>query len=291
MNENTSFLLLNQMAGPLFRELAEDLADIMPGGCKLVTGHPDTLNMRYLKGKLIIHRAPMYNRSSKISRLYSWFKYSVVALLKMLLADKNTIMLIVSNPPFLGPLALLVHWIRKVPYIVLVYDLHPDTLICFGVLNEHSFVARAWRFVNKIVWERSDGVYTLGSVMAAKLASQFSPEKTRLGHVGIVPPWADTDIIKPIDKANNHLATELCQNNVLTVLYSGNMGISHDIDSILGAAKILSKRNDIRFLFIGEGAKWQSAKNFIDTHHLCNALVLPFQPEENLPFTMAGFFF
>ena len=38
-------IMLNQMAGPLFRELAEDLAPLYKDGCLLVTGHPDTLKM------------------------------------------------------------------------------------------------------------------------------------------------------------------------------------------------------------------------------------------------------
>ena len=49
-------LFLNQMAGPLFRELAEDVAEEF-GPSILYTGHPHTKN-RQGTGKLSIKAAP-----------------------------------------------------------------------------------------------------------------------------------------------------------------------------------------------------------------------------------------
>ena len=59
MSDIKRLILLNQMAGPLFRELAEGLSDAYDEGCFLLTGHPDTLSLRnkvnqklYIKSKL-----------------------------------------------------------------------------------------------------------------------------------------------------------------------------------------------------------------------------------------------
>ena len=43
MSNVSKILFLNQMAGPLFRELAEDLSIKMPGNSILLTGHHDSL--------------------------------------------------------------------------------------------------------------------------------------------------------------------------------------------------------------------------------------------------------
>jgi glycosyltransferase involved in cell wall biosynthesis len=160
-------------------------------------------------------------------------------------------------------------------------------MISFGVLKENSLATRIWRKVNKVVWENSVAVFTIGDVMGERLESQFQPSKTVLKGVGIIPPWADTDNIQPIKKEKNPLTLELKQGNCITVLYSGNMGISHDIDSMLKAAKLLNGNEKIKFLFIGEGEKWQSAFDFVKEHGLDSVQVLPFQPEEKLPYTMA----
>lgn len=280
-------LLLNQMAGPLFRELAEDLSVKFPEKSELYTGHPDTLKFIDKIETLKITKSPFYNRKSKITRIVSWLKYTWFAFFKIVFASKGTLIFIVSNPPLIGALAWVVSKIRRLTYVVLVYDMHPDTMISFGVFREDSIPVRVWRFINKHVWEGASAVYTIGDVMAEKLTEQFDVDKTQLKYVGVIPPWADTENIKPIEKSLNPLANELGQLDCTTVLYSGNMGISHDIDSMLKAAKLLRDRMDIKFLFIGEGEKWQPAYDFVEAEGLTNVQVLPFQSEDRLPYTIA----
>ena len=275
------------MAGPFFRELAEDLSKNFEQKSELYTGHPDTLEYINCIETLNITKSPLYDRKSKLTRVMSWIKYTFLAFFKIIFAPSGTLIFIVSNPPLLGPLAWFVSKIRNLPYIVLVYDMHPDTMISFGVLKENSTAVKVWRYINKCVWESATAVYTIGDVMANKLSGQFDVERTQLKTVGVIPPWADTENIKPIEKSSNPLVYELEQSDCITVLYSGNMGISHDIDSMLKAAKLLKDRQDIKFLFIGEGEKWQPAYDFVKAEQLYNVQVLPFQPEERLPYTMA----
>jgi colanic acid biosynthesis glycosyl transferase WcaI len=282
----TRILFLNQMAGPLFRELAEDFSVYFSRNSILKTGHPDTLELGSSTHKLVIEAQPGYDRSSYFTRILSWVKYTLSVSIAMFKADKNTAIFIVSNPPLMGPAAWLVNKLKSVPYIVMVYDMHPDTMVSFGVINESSFVTKIWRWVNRKVWNNAEAVYTLGPVMAERLSSQFDASKTALGEVGVIPPWADTNKIKPIEKGLNPLAQEFNQVNKITVLYSGNMGVSHDIDSILQAAKLLREDSSISFLMIGGGEKYQDVVRFQQEHNLINLKVLPYQPEEKLPYTM-----
>lgn len=275
------------MAGPLFRELAEDLSTNFSKKSELYTGHPDTLAFIDKVDGLNITKAPMYNRKSKATRIQSWLSYTFFAFFKIIFSPKGTLILLVSNPPLLGPIAFLLSKIRNLPYVILIYDMHPDTMISFGVLREDSISVRVWRSINKHVWEGASAVYTIGDVMAEKLTEQFDVNKTKLKYVGVIPPWADTENIKPIEKSLNPLAKELGQLDCTTVLYSGNMGFSHDIDSMLKAAKLLKDRVDIKFLFFGEGEKWQPAYDFVEAEGLTNVQVLPFQSEARLPYTMS----
>jgi colanic acid biosynthesis glycosyl transferase WcaI len=285
MSNVSKILFLNQMAGPLFRELAEDLSIKMPGNSILLTGHHDSLILKNPLSKLKTFKAPTYNRRSKLSRVLSWLSYSLVAFWQMLMCDKRTIIIIVSNSPFLNFFVLFISILKKTRYVVLVYDIHPDTLINFGALKENSFITKIWRLINRLMWERSVAVYTIGAVMAQNLSKKFNVKKSKLGRVGIVSPWVDTSKIKPIDILQNPLI-ELTKGSKLTVLYSGNMGVSHDMDSILQAAKILKDEKNIMFLLIGAGAKWQDALEFQVKNNLTNLQVLPFQPESKLPYTM-----
>lgn len=288
MSKINRIFFLNQMTGPLFRELCIDAAKEFEEVCTLYTGHPDTIldfernnheNLRLIK-------SVEYNRSSFLTRASSWLMYSAGAFIRILFAPKDTLLFAVSNPPTLGIVTWLATRITRHKYIVLVYDIHPDTLVQFGKLSSNSIVTKIWRWFNRVVYQNSLGVYTIGEVMAKRLENNFDVKKTTLGKVGVVPPWADVNTLKPLNKSDNVFAHEVECVDKVTVLYSGNMGISHDIESMLEAARILSDEDSINFIFIGEGQKWQYVLEKINQHNLRNVKIFPFQPEERLKYTM-----
>jgi catechol 2,3-dioxygenase-like lactoylglutathione lyase family enzyme len=77
------------------------------------------------------------------------------------------------------------------------------------------------------------GVIALGECMRARLG----------GKVTVIGNWADSQEIRPLPFPEG----------ALTVLYSGNLGLAHDVDTVLAAMKEL--RADGRgVLFIGPRA-------------------------------------
>ena len=64
------------------------------------------------------------------------------------------------------------------------------------------------------------------------------------------------------------------------------MGISHDIESILDSAKSLKDINDILFLLIGGGSKFELAKNYVNDYKLKMFEFYHFQKQENFNFLL-----
>jgi colanic acid biosynthesis glycosyl transferase WcaI len=278
-------ILLNQMAGPLFRELAEGLAPYFADGCILLTGHPDTVALAdHVPDGLIIQKAPAYDRRSLFRRFTSWISYLFSSTRYILGARKSDAFLIVSNPPVLGAWFWCLNCIRKSPYVVLVYDIHPDVLVSMKIIKERSPVVWLWRRMNRLVYRDARKVITIGGHLAKNLSYPLSDSSSM---PIVIPAWADVGKIKPVENSMNPLASVYNPDNKTVVLYSGNMGLSHDIESILEAARLLQDRSDLLFLFFGSGEKWQHALNYRETHHLQNIQVHPFQKEDNLPYTMA----
>lgn len=278
-------LFLNQMAGPMFRELAEDLSEEWLSGL-LYTGHPDTLKHRNTE-HLTIKRGPGYDKRNEFLRVWSWGKYFVYALFQAIKTPSTTLLFFVSNPPFLALIGYVLKKIRKQRYVVLVYDIHPDLLVALGRLKETGFITRCWHWMNRIVYENAEIVFTIGDYMAANLEKRFDAASTKPGKVLVVPPWVDTDFIRPIPKSENWFAKKYNQVNKLTILYSGNLGATHNIEFIVDLARQLKKQEDIHFLIIGEGAKREFVADAIAEEDLKNVTLLPFQPEEVLPYSLA----
>lgn len=275
---------MNQMAGPLFRELAEDISENWPSGI-LLTGHPDTIKLP--EGEFMkIVPAPMYKRDSFRTRLLSWIQYWIKSFIMYLKLDKNVFVFLVPMPPFLDFLAYLFYKIRKQKYAVLVYDIYPDTLVNFGPLKETGFITKIWRKINRHSWQNAQVVFTIGNQMAANLEKMFDAGKTPAGKVVVVPNWADVDTIKPLPKENNTFARKHDQVGKTTVMYSGNLGLTHDIETIVESAKAMKNVDSVNFMIIGDGAKRKMIDQVRTKEDLHNMVVLDFQPEQDLPFTL-----
>jgi len=278
-------IMLNQMAGPLFRELAEDLAPLYENGCILMTGHPDTIRQQDSQNsKLVKKKGPTYNRSSKFRRVQSWLSYVLVSTRYILSAKSGDAILLVSNPPILGPWVWLLTRFNATPYCILVYDIHPEVLIRLGALKKDSLIVKLWRIANRLVNENAELIVTIGSRMATVLDSQNTSKSKR---VVTVSPWVDTKEIRPIRRSENPFARNFQKiKDKIIILYSGNMGASHDIDSMLEAARLLKDEKGIQFIFIGDGEKRSDIKNFIQKHRLRNISLLPFQSESMIKYSL-----
>ena len=274
-------IFLNQMAGPLFRGLAQDITEKWPPGL-LLTGHPDAL-----KGKqtdsLSIVASPKYQRKSYLSRILSGIHYILYALFYCWTLPRSTLVFSMSEPLCLGVVGYLFKRLRGQCYVILVYDIYPDTLVRFGVLKKSGLTTRLWRRMNRLVWENAEIVFTIGEAMATTLEGMFDASKTLPGKVIFIPNWADTDWIRPVAKDKNEFAKKYGQVQKLTVMYSGNLGKTHDIETIIAAAKELEGYDSIHFMIIGEGAKKNLVEKAKYQDSLDNLTILPFQPEEVLP--------
>jgi colanic acid biosynthesis glycosyl transferase WcaI len=149
-------------------------------------------------------------------------------------------------------------------------------------------LTRVWRWLNRVSYEAAEAVMTLGDCMAATLAGQFDPTRTSVGRLEIIHPWADTTWLRPLPKAENWFAQSYAQVGKLTVMYSGNMGLGHDIETMLNAARRLRPARDIHFMFIGAGPKWQIIADHIRQEAPANVTLLPWQPEAVVPFSLAA---
>ncbi len=284
MSKIKRLIMLNQMAGPLFCELAEGLSNEFPDGVVLHTGHSDAKNINNnASGNIQLIAAPEYNRKSRSTRALSWVWHLFSTTKLILLAKKDDGFLLSSNPPILGIWFWLLNFFKKNPYLILVYDIHPDVLIEMGVVRQSNIIIKVWNWLNKKVYRDAKSIITLGKHMAMRLVAS---NNLSLEKISVIPPWVDTEFIKPLTYENNPLAKKFNPEGKHVVLYSGNMGISHDIDTMLKAAKLLRGRNDILFLFIGGGDKYQTVVDYQKSNQLDNITVYPYQAESDLPYTM-----
>jgi glycosyltransferase involved in cell wall biosynthesis len=170
------------------------------------------------------------------------------------------------------------------PYICLLYDLYPDVAVELKVVPAKHGLVRFWNWINKKVWKQADSIIVLSSTMKHRVQAKC-PEIS--DKISVIHNWANPDWIVPIAKQNNWFAHKYDLVNTFTVLYSGNMGRCHDMDTILEAARQLQDE-PIQFVFVGEGAKRQICIDLVRELGLDNCRFLPYQEKQDLPFSLTA---
>ena len=158
--------------------------------------------------------------------------------------------LVVTNPPLLPFLIRLVCRLKGAKFVLLVHDVYPDVFVPLGLMQSSHPFYRMLSQANGKLYASADRVVVLGRDMARLVAGK----SMGLAQVIVISNWGDTDEIIPMSKAENALLQKLNLTDKFVVHYSGNHGRTHDLLSIIEAAKLLEEERDVHFLFIGEGS-------------------------------------
>ncbi|MDH6093569.1 glycosyltransferase family 4 protein [Anabaenopsis tanganyikae CS-531] len=211
--------------------------------------------------------------------------YTIRAFLYLLAPWRGSdVLLITTAPPFLPIVGYLANVLWKLPYVCIVYDLYPDVAIALGVVSKQHWVTKLWQGLNQRVWLKAGGIVVLSPEMKQRVV-EYCPQVAH--KVSVIHNWANPDLIVPIAKSENWFAWKYKLVNKFTVLYSGNMGRCHDIDTLLVAAREL-QHESVQFVCIGGGAKREEliAKAF--ELGLSNFTFLPYQDKEDLGYSLTA---
>ncbi len=210
----------------------------------------------------------------------------ILKLIKESFGSKIDLFIFTTEPPFMTFLAYLVFFIFRKPFIFILYDLYPDILVNTKTLSVDSFLIKFWRFINHIVYKKSDNLIVLSEHMKSKILHSY--KNLDEDKISIIYSWVDAKIIKPIPKKDNFFVNDHNLKNKFVVMYSGNFGRCHDIETIQESVYQLKNDDDILFLFIGSGPRILPLKNFCKNNNLFNVTFLPSQPLSVLPYSLAS---
>ena len=199
-------------------------------------------------------------------------------------ARKNDIVLLTTAPPFLSIVGYVANLFCGLDYVCLVYDLYPDAAVELGVVSHGHFITKIWHQVNRLVWQRSKQIVVLSNTMKERIVAQHPQFSNK---IAVIHNWADANWIKPLTKQENWFARQHGIDRKFTVLYSGNLGRCHDVETIVGAIQLL-RNQPVQFVFIGAGAKHDLCRQQVIEHQLDNCLFLPYQDRSHLPYSLTA---
>lgn len=271
--------VLNQSQSPTFQAMLEALADDL-GPCALLTGTPFETRSAALE----VFSATAYDRGSLRRRARTWLSFTTEAARFAARLPADVFVLAVTNPPTLPVAAAMLDVSRGTRFGALVWDVYPDHLAAAGLVRPDHPTMRSLRRVQGAALRRAQTIITLSDGMARTLRGQAGRDVP----VHVIPNWADVERLRPVPRHLNTFAIEHGLTDRLCVMYSGNLGGSHELSTLIEAARILRADERIAFAIVGDGLGRATIEAELRRDPLANVHLLPRQPWSSFKVSLAA---
>jgi colanic acid biosynthesis glycosyl transferase WcaI len=146
-------------------------------------------------------------------------------------------------------------------------------------------VRRGLEWLNRLCLRKAASVIVLSQSMKNRVLKKCG-DADAAGRLHVIHNWVDEGFIRPVAKADNWFLERHGLEDKFVVLYSGSMGLSDDLETVIAGAERFRDRNAV-FLFVGDGSKRKPIQELAERKGLANVRFLPYQPTETLPFSLA----
>ncbi len=227
-----------------------------------------------------------FGKGTIAGRLADYLSFYIGATWKLLRQQRHDIVMALTTPPLIGLVGLLIARLRRMRFVALVQDLYPDIAVALGTLPAKSVLTRGLDWLNRLVLRKADRIIVLSECMRRRVVDKVGSESE--SRIDVIHNWADGAKIEPLGDEENPFRIEHDLGDAFIVMFSGNWGLVNDFQTVLEAARLLRDRHDILFLFVGHGGRADELQAFCRRHSLGNLQMLPYQPRELLPFSLAA---
>ena len=268
-------------SGRVLRDLARSFAregwqvSVITTGEKAVRERDGAVRVIRVKGK---------QTPSALGYVWILLKLFVTALR----LPKAHVVVSMTDPPLLAVAGQIVSLIKGNRHIHWCQDVYPDLFPALGVSMPAPLLG-PMRALSLWAMKAADKVIVIGRCMARNLSQDgFDPKQ-----ITVIPNWPDSELGQSKTKESAPALFEIegmrkpeeqiQQDPKFRVLYAGNIGLAHPVETIVKAAEILAVEHpEIDFVFVGEGRGYDKLAQERQKRHLENIRLLPFQPANRL---------
>ncbi|MEM9820473.1 MAG: glycosyltransferase family 4 protein [Bacteroidota bacterium] len=210
--------------------------------------------------------------------------YVLLVPFKILFNRQTELNIFYTQPPFFYMFAGWLSYLRGTPFIIHIMDLQPEMLGALGKLNKKGWVYRMTERWGTWALKKADKVIVIGDCMKDLMLSKG----IAADRIDIIRNISSNESNEVVEKSHNPFVKKHGLNDQFIILYSGNMGLAHEFDTILKVSERLRHLPDLLFLFIGRGARRPELENYVAQHQPKNIQLMGFLPIEDLPYSLGA---
>lgn len=244
-----------------------------PGG-KVYDGYRIRPIRRMTMQGVAVTRLALYpsHDKSRIGRVLNYVSFFLSAAFYLTFFARRADVIYAYHPPLTVAMAAEVAgFVRRVPVVLDVQDMWPDTLRATGMIGNDRLLGAVGR-VCRWTWRRAAHIVVLSGGFRRLLMERGVPAEK----ITVIPNWADEQAVMVASDARPGALTAPGK---FRVLFAGNMGPAQALDAVLDAAAILAgQRPEVEFCFLGSGLETARLETRAEKEGLANVRFLPRVP-------------
>ena len=214
----------------------------------------------------------------KIRRTINYGLYMIMTVLVSPFVKRPDVVVSTTPQFFAGLAGFFVSRIKRVPWVLEVRDLWPQSIVTVGAMQKKSRRLAMLEWVERFCYRHADHVVSVTDSFTQRIVE-------RGGHpdrVSVVKNGVDLNFFNP-DRNASELAREWGIEGKFVASYVGTHGLAHGLETVLEAADLMREREDIVFLLIGDGAQKTELLEKKAAMKVDNVLMLDQQPKYRMP--------
>ena len=241
-----------------------------PGG-KLYKGYRIKLSQKEMIEGVLVTRVPLFpsHDKSKLGRIANYISFAFSSLLYGLFFAGRPDVIYVYHPPLtVGVSALIIKLFRRVPVVLDIQDMWPDTLKATGMISNPRLLGFVSSICN-VIYSYVTKIVVLSPGFKNLLIDRGVPDSK----IEIIYNWADEEVLRNI---TGEIPEEISTLEGFKILFAGNVGQAQGLRVILDAALLLKDHPlKINFVILGQGLQLDDLKRRANDLDLSNVHFLP----------------
>ena len=211
----------------------------------------------------------------KMGRVLSYASFYVVAAWRSLTLPRPDVVVTLTTPPLLSLLGNAMKLLRGSRHFIWEMDVYPDVAVALRYFESGGLADRATGLFADWSRRHADGIIALGECMKQRLIARG----IAADRIAVADNWADSRAIDVLPRPGDP--------KQLVLLYSGNLGLAHDLNTIMGAMRELRDDARFRFIFVGGGARRAELAAAVTAQRLSAVELRPYVQRESLSESLA----
>lgn len=206
---------------------------------------------------IAVRRSPLYpsHDLSAVRRMANYLSWALTAAATALVTLRGVhVNLVYSSPATAALPAMVCKLFHRTPYVLMIQDLWPDSILSTGFLKSSFMRRAAERIMGAFVnwsYSHADHIVVISPGMIDLLTSRGVPR----AKLSLVYNWVDETVFMPSEAHPTFRADLGVDEDTFLLMYAGNFGPAQALGDVIRAVALLEETDNVALVLVGEGVE------------------------------------